>query len=133
MSDGASDCYGRIDVNNMLSPTVSKPAKDYNGTITVSNGTGRMASSRGIPGDPVGSNGQRLSDEIKEMEDCILTYHQEYRLIKEQIWNMQRTLGMEPPTPGTLIKLSTALKEIALEIDKRMDAATFKIDPVITL
>lgn len=92
-----------------------------------------MTSSRSTPGDPVGHQGDRLSDEIKVMEDCIITYHEEYNLVREQIRAIQRVLGMQPPPPGTAVKLSSALKEIAVELDKRVDAASFDIDPAITL
>jgi len=92
----------------------------------MSNGT------RSIPGDPLRPKGDRLSDEIRKLEEDNEAYTDEFRLIRDQIFAARAVLGMERPTPGVSMKLSTALKELVIELDKRADIFG-NIDPAIKL
>ena len=143
MSDSASDSWGRMSGGL---PSQPRRLTDYYGTITVpigtcptvtkdtTNGSGIVMSNgtRSIPGDPLQPKGDRLSDEIQKMEEENDMFRKEFHLIKDQIYAARAILGIERPASGTVIKLSTAMKELVIELEKRSDIFG-NIDPAISL
>jgi hypothetical protein len=98
------------------------------GTVTTT-GTGHVAYG---PGNSVRPKGERLSDEIRKIEEENEMLCEEFVKMRALIFAIRGTLGMERPTPGVSMKLSTALKELGLEIEKRSDIFG-NIDPTISL
>jgi hypothetical protein len=77
-------------------------------------------------------NPPALSQQVAYLEEQSAHYKKEYSEIREQILNIRAILGMSRFPTGQDIRMSTALKELALELDKRADFLG-EIDPVIKL
>lgn len=73
-----------------------------------------------------------LGDQVKNLEDRLNFYTKEYEDIRSQILNIRAILGMPRQPEGQDMKMSIALKELALELDKRADVFG-NIDPMIKL
>ena len=73
-----------------------------------------------------------ISNEVKRLEDRLIFYTKEYEEVRSQILNIRAILGMPRHPEGQDIKMSIALKELALELDKRADVFG-NIDPMIKL
>ena len=74
----------------------------------------------------------QISNEVKLLEDRLIFYTKEYEEIRSQIKNIRAILGMPRQPEGQDMKMSLALKELALELDKRADVFG-NIDPMIKL
>jgi hypothetical protein len=62
-----------------------------------------------------------LAEAVASVEKDNIAFREEYILIRSIVKEIRGILGMPTHNPGEAIKLSTALKEISLEINKRMD------------
>lgn len=73
-----------------------------------------------------------LGDQVKQLEERVDFYTNEYINIRSQILNIRAILGLPRNPEGQDMKMSIALKELALELDKRADIFG-NIDPMIKL
>ena len=74
----------------------------------------------------------KISTMVKELEGTAVYYSEEFYKIREQILAMRAILGLPRTPEGAEVRLSTAIKELAVELDKRIDCFG-NIDPVIKL
>jgi len=126
------------DYNFLPSCTSSGMAMYSNGTITTTGRVPQVSVGNSANLDMYDHIGQRgrvlmpLSNEVKLLEDRLIFYTKEYEDIRSQILNIRAILGMPRQPEGQDMKMSIALKELALELDKRADVFG-NIDPMIKL
>lgn len=114
-----------FDPSRMYSPM--QPLNNMSKTSVGSTANLDMEDRFGRPRHEISDNVCKLEDRVKMLED-------EFYASKDQLKAIRKVLGMPPFEAGQMIKLSTALREIALEIDKRTDGMFLgPVDPVMDM